>query len=417
MLLLASAVYVIKSTLEIRPSSFSQIVVQGQGASSHAQGATGPYPLQAFRGTRINVGTPFSGQAAVWVKPHPVLNLTDWAVRDLMIAGSGSAQPNGAETGLLVGGVATTQLLGWEQSQVENVATTDFPTGIRISNARLVNFRRCSAWNNLAPSGNGVVIETFQTPAFTGDITFENCQYVAKASGSRGVLIENNKTYVLPNIRTELKGIRFQQCIFYVDTDNEGTRIYASNGGQIGDIWFGGCQWDGAGMKQAIYIEASGNGQTPGLNTIVDNINFNDIYIRGVAFNRPVLSQAITITRTGSGGELGDIHFNGGWVANTSGYVFVVYNTTGGIRISDFSMYGVYNPGLSAIIFSAAESFHVTNSFLRAAAGYSVGAMIRMQPDCSKFNISGNIAQAGTTTGGTVLDLTGAVPKYVAGNL
>ncbi|KSV76692.1 hypothetical protein N182_24785 [Sinorhizobium sp. GL2] len=369
---------------------------------------TGAGPI--FGGTRFTALASFatgSGTAAIRIDGNSD-SLQKIAAFD--IGNFAIVRTSGASlVGLWVGGNGTTtDLIGVQQSPIHDVYVENFGFGYRIANCRLIDFNRCSAWCQNVSASVGCLITVDGNTAFTGDMNFNDCQFVADpATGRKCVSVQNLITIGGGGGNGELKGIRFNKCIFY--KGDRYLEVYAATGGHIGDLWVdAGCQFDGFG-NTSIHIEADGTGSK------IDDIHVLSSYFRGVNVGQV----AIRVKKTGAG-VLQDIHAKNNQIFSlgTGARAIVVEGLAGGGSFDDNIITDFDASTGELILVDTSQGFSVNGNKLNRSAGATGTAawIISIGSGCNHFAVQGNISK-GLATTAPVRDLTGAVTKSVANNI
>lgn len=217
-----------------------------------------------------------------------------------------SEQPNC--TGLLIESVGVNN--SYASSLVRNVVIRNALRCVWVLNARQVVFDRVGFWSGDIDNTIGALIEA-NASGFAGDLNFNECLFTAKSNrNSRSVVIRaTGPTAPGNDSKGQLKGLGFTNCTFhstsgYVD-------ITASAGAAIGDIWFNSrCQFDGdlaPGLGRGIVGEALG------ANSIIDNLNVDGVYFRGLLANQPTI-----YLNAQGGGRINSPRIVNCWVANNA---------------------------------------------------------------------------------------------------
>jgi hypothetical protein len=243
-----------------------------------------------------------------------------------------------------------------------------------------------------------------QAGNFTGDLRFDNCQFVSNVSSNCASIRINSNTGLSTGAPLNMiAGIKFTNCdIYQADRKLE---ILAGNGSRVADIWFTNCQWDG-NSNQDIYLASSG------ANSLIDDINFVQCYVAGGNLN-PALDQMLAFIN--SGGAISGISVTGGNWQLAQGKTMNFQGVTGivvdGVQIRDNN-----NQAGAAIEFGACTNFTCTgNQQARVTTNFSK-YMIQVGSTCNRFNVSGNNG-GGIPATAVLNDLTGAVTKITTPNI
>jgi|GEM_PF-2791630 len=328
----------------------------------------------------------------------------DFVVKDFRVAHN-PAGNGGATSGMTVGTpLGTYRTEGFHCNVIENVVVTNFTNCWDIVHARLIDFNRCSGWaTTVAGVSNALLIR--QAGNFTGDLRFNNCQFVSNegVAGNASVKINSDVGLSTGAPFNMIAGIKFNECDFY--QSDKKVMLLAGSGSRIADIWFTNCQWDG-NSNQDIYIASSGVG------SVVDDINFVQCYVAGGNLN-PALDQLLAFSN--AGGSIGGISITGGnWQlaqGKTMNFQGCVGVTVDGVIIRDNN-----NQSGAAVEFGACTRFSFTDNRQDRVTGNFSKYTVQIGSTCNVFNVTNNIG-AGIVSTGVVNDLTGAVSKVVANNL
>lgn len=382
------AVYGLGSQLTWRPTADNNLNVVGAG--------------KIFGGTRFNVLATFNtsaGTAGIRIdgNSNSLLMIADLDIgKFAVVRESGSA----ALVGLWVGGNGTTtNLIGVQQSPIHDVYVENFVFGYRIANCRLIDFNRCSAWCQNVASSVGCLVTVDGSTAFTGDMNFNDCQFVADpATGRKCVSIDNRIA------AAQMKGIRFNNVIFY--KGDRFLEIYAENGGLIGDIWVNpGCQFDGFG-NTGVHIEANGSASE------IDSVHVIGTYIRGINVGQV----GIRIKSTSSG-KIRDAHIRGNQIFSlgAGARAIIVEGLVGG-SIDENVITDIDNPSNEAILIDSSSRFTACGNKLNRSGSQAVSWLISFGTGCDYFGYDMNIA-GGIATVAPVRDLASTVNKLVGQNI
>lgn len=386
-------VYQLAAPFAFQPSATANIHFMGAGSGS-------------IGGTRLRASPSFSAGAVFYLlgQPPGAEQEMDFVVRDLRIeynpAGNG-----GATTGFQVGTpISNYRTEGFHCNLIENVVVTDFPVCWDIVHARLIDFNRCSGWNTTV-AGVSTALQIRQVGNFTGDLRFNNCQFVSQEAiaGNTSLKIISNTGLSTGAPLNMIAGIKFNECDFY-QADKK-VMLYAGNGSRIADIWFTNCQWDG-NSNQDIYLEANGT------SSVIDDIHFLECYVAGGNLN-PAIDQMLAFI-TGAGRVSGLTVTGGNWQlaqGKTMNFQGCVGVTVDGVIIRDNN-----NQSGSAIEFNSCSRFTCSDNRMDRVTPNFSKYMVQVEANCNIFNVSNNIG-VGIVATGTINDLTGAVSKVVAGNL
>lgn len=384
--------YQFNATFAVQPTATFNIRIQGSGSGY-------------LGGSRIQPSTTFPAGPVIAIVGTGTLaeQAGDFSIKDFNVlanpAGIGSCT-----AGIQVGApVSTWRLEGFHCALIENVLVRNFPACWDVVHARLVNFNRCSGWNDTLAGGSAALLIR-QAGNFTGDLRFDNCQFVSNVSANCASIRINSNTGLSTGAPLNMiAGIKFNCCdIYQADRKLE---ILAGSGSRVADIWFTNCQWDG-NSNQDIYMASSG------ASSLIDDINFVQCYVAGGNLN-PALDQLLAFTN--AGGAISGISITGGnWQlaqGKTMNFQGCVGVTVDGVIIRDNN-----NQSGAAVEFGACTRFSFTDNRQDRVTGNFSKYTVQIGSTCNVFNVSNNIG-AGIVATAVVNDLTGAVSKVVAGNL
>lgn len=142
-------------------------------------------------------------------------------------------------------------------------------TAINVYNAGHFDFERVTQRCHVA-GGKGLWMQG-TGGYFTGDITFKDCQF--GATGNDGDIMTLLAGTGAGGRRSELRGVRFSNCVWY----NGGSRLVTQSNALAADIWFDNCAWDAGPGKGAFRIENGGD-----LNKIIIADSYFVNFARGI---------------------------------------------------------------------------------------------------------------------------------------
>lgn len=388
--------YQVDTTWTIAPSANIGFEVRGSGT--------------IFSGTRILASSAFSSNAVVVIdgQTDATQKIADFVFRDVGIAPSAAGKGT-AIIGLQIGNTTSTiNLSGLQWNLIENVFVTNFTTCYYVVHARLINFRRCSAWNDAATGSGNAGIRFKVNGSFTGDLRFENCQFIANTnSGNFCVAFEANGGAFGAAGANQLAGIKFYGCDFY--NGDIKVNMLATAGSRLTDIWFIACQWDGSSNKD-VFIESN---NSPSL---VDDIHFVDCFLAGG--NLTAVPQ-VTVTSTGTGGNVREIFFNNCILESAINNSILVsdngLNNIQGITIDSCVIRDnsfVAGPAIEV----RAQRVNINNCKANRFSTAFMAYFIQIDLGSVNYIVTSNLG-AGIASVATINDLGGAVGKVVANNL
>lgn len=274
---------------------------------------------------------------------------------------------------------------GFTHSVFKNILTSGFTTKqpIAIESSRMITFER------LFMRGSGVNISNTTLGDFCGDLEFNDCEFQG-SNAARPFDISGFSANGTP--RPEVRGIRFNNCIFY----GGGSRINVSTNCLVGDIWFNDCAWDvGAAGEDALNILV--NGSATASQIIIDNpymVNYTGHAI---------------YAQTDGTSSLEHFHVTNGHFGMIDAPA-----SEGAIRLVSIEQAMIHNNTFTSITGTAVIDLETTafvsiqgNTVQKSTVSYiaTIGA------GNTDFIVTGNMGKGG------INDLSGAVNKLVANNL
>lgn len=371
------------NTLVVTPKSNVNLHFYGQGS---------------VFGTRLTAKAGFAGQLLLRIAGslNALDAIADFIVENFCVSIEGSQV---IQYGVHVGtSVAGEKLSGFQQSVVRGVFVEKFTYCWKVSQTRLVRFEHCSGWPSATVGAVGVEV-TVETNGFTGDIIFDNCQFVASsATNGVNVYVHHAITNTIGGVG-EIKGVKFLACTFYAGLLSVSLNV--SNGGAIGDIWFTDCQCDGV-LTDGFNLTASGTA------SLIDDVHITNQYIRGY-------TGTAYKTNTAGTSNVRDLKINGGWTANGARVAEIFGNVTD-FNIFNHSMLEIAFAGPVIEAGGSCLHYDISHNRLVKVGGAVASTFIQLNGGGNGAVAVGNHAQAGSVT--TVLqDNLGAVTKYIAGNI
>ena len=320
-----------------------------------------------------------------------VQELADFIFCDVFID---KAVGSTATIGLKVGSTGKT-LSGYGESRIENVLCLSFETGFLIAQTRLVNFRRCKSWATAVASAVGFQLVTDDAGAFTGDLTFENCQAVAPDDGSGKCF-----SVVCNQTTASMHGIRFTECIGY-----KGDRVFELNitaGTSIADIWIDRCQADGSGGtgSNSVYMSAAAG--------VIENVHITDNFFSGG--DDDVVSVAV-----GGTGVIRSFEIDGNWIGPQAAnkYAINVFQCSAFKIHHNTIVNANYAAGAAIVTGGVATSFIISDNLLyRNTGATTVAYMVQIGAGADRFIVANN-EHSGLATTATVLDGSTATVRHI----
>lgn len=312
-----------------------------------------------------------------------------------------------ATAGLQIGSEdPTKKLSGTNPNLIEDLYVSGFPKCYYVVHARMINWLRTAGWNNTVTTANTALYIT-QKGGFTGDMTFDACQFVGNITNPASTTISIVSTGGTANAfgAYTISGIRFISTIVY----QSARQLYcmAGNGSILNDVWFcPGCQFDGGGTN-AVYMQSDGSG------TILRNVNISGSYFSG-----SITGDIISLI--GGGGRLTDCYFTENFINGSTARSFAVFSVggqVGGLVFANNRITENNNTTGPAIeINGPVNNFSISgNSANRLTANY-FKYFITINSGASQFTVLGNNSGAIGATA-SINDLSGAVIKAVANNI
>jgi hypothetical protein len=366
----------------------------------------------------IEIASTFSGStAALQIKGNGAP--AQWRIGGFTIQSSPSGSGT-AVTGFLIGDGATAaiNIVGYQASTIFDVNVLDFSLCWVFIHCRLIRIVDCAGWNQ-GFSAQNTVLYINQNGSFTGDLTFDNCQWVSPPANANSCLvIESSGPYDDTNGNFSIAGVRFRSNIFYHAI--YGAQILASSGSFISDIWFdGGTQFEGlaasgGGSINNILCDSSGTGSR------VEDVHVDHCYVNGGAATAN--NGGIVLTCTGSGSVMR--------------HIFVTHNFIWSQVLEAIATFGVGNDftGLvvdgnvctdcnntvggmgAAIIVNGVTGGVITNNQCdEGALSFKPNYVVNLIAG-SNLTCTGNVAAPTATLTGVILDSTGNVVKTVNNN-
>ncbi|MBO9557488.1 MAG: hypothetical protein J7515_02745 [Caulobacter sp.] len=348
--------------------------------------------------------------------PHnaPLINLviatgafgpqTDFILRDFMIDCLGV--PGAVGIRIIS---ATGQNGSFTANTVENVAIANAQYGVHLYNARLIYFDRCGIWSQSVDNAVGMLIEADHN-GFTGDVNINQCNIVCKPGGnSRGLVLKAVGPSV-SNGTGHVKGVGFLNSV--INQADLNVEVLAQAGGQLGDIWFNPRgQFDG--QDGAI---ASGRGfdvLATGANSLIDNLNIDGLYFRGLYSALPTIKMA-----TADGGRIRTVSIVNNWVGNTS-QAFVELTNVDGAVVSGNRIYSVGKTGGTNLDhymgFYNCRGFACTGNVATQTDRATYWGM-RIDSACNDFAVTGNVFYGAVNLGNVDNQTTAGVERVVGLN-
>lgn len=393
---LMSGRYLISSTWVINSSASVGVEVVGQGI--------------IFSGTRIIAASTFSGDQAVYIPSlsDGTQRIVDFKLRDFAILPQEIG--SGPSFGLQIG-TDNLMMNGLRESLIEGIYIENFGTSMRLLNARLIKISRVGIWNDGTSSAStNLLIQS--VGKFSGDLSFENCQFVNSQSktGSRAVHITSNGVFDPTGDRGyQVAGIRFTECIFY--PADQTVYMAALGGAHVEDIFFHNCQWDGD-SNSMIYGVSSGSGSQ------LNDIQVCNNYMYGG--NKSATDAQIQFV-TGATGTMNNLRVDGNTLGNGTGRV--VNTTTGSIP----SITGLFVNGNNIVDFNNVNNpaIEVGSGCVRTQVSFNTATrmspsffpyLVQVDANADYYIVTNNMG-SGIASSATVNEVAPGTHRVVANNL
>ena len=391
---LRSKFYLLSNTWTVEPTANRPIDIIGMGTliggSRLLSATTGSYTLLNIQGST-----------------NPIQKIVDFTLKGFALISQNIGEGNGLYFNL----IGNSELIGLQQSLVENIHVSNFEVGITIRNTRLVKFSRVSVWNE------GIDGTTFAnanyclnildgspgTSVFCGDLSFDNCQFVNRKDFYSFVV--QMLASSAPAYNISMAGIRFTECIFYRGGNPAKTlTIRADNYSQLADIWIDRCQFD----------DTSGiTAETLSANAYITNINITGNYFTAVNGKCVNLISSLAV------GQANGINIADNYSAGVFTNAAVEASGVQGLTVNNNRWTGVDWAVGSAMNFINCSQVNVTNNNTGRAGVALVGNftnLVSLQGTGNYYVVTGNNS-AGLATGALINNTTGAANTAIANNI
>lgn len=369
------------STIELKPSPGVALSIVGAGT--------------VLDGSRLIAGS--TSMTGPLLKISPVTLPGIGSVIDVELANF--ALVRGAstmETGLLIGGQGDPQAY----CRVANLMIDDFKIGLNLTKTRLWHISDCLVSSSEEAGARACLIE--DGGGRCGDLQFTNTilqvKGVSTPAGSSTVRIQNTTA------GTELKGVRFSDCVFYGGA--VGLDLYSTR--ELGDIYVStGCQFDYEAPGTRVLATADESG-------VIDNIQITGVDFRGAnAQIIPVRFERAQITAVVRDISITECRFTGFERA------VHLYGVTGAV-VSNNRLYAIggFFAGTNidwAIAFSDSTCFSAIGNIGHNPSNYVLQHGVMVVGASDDFTVIGN-AFSGLTTSAAVVNGASGVRKQVALN-
>ncbi|MCI4589861.1 hypothetical protein MOK15_07125 [Sphingobium sp. BYY-5] len=225
---------------------------------------------------------------------------------------------------------------------------------------------------------------------FTGDITFNDCQFQSQADGHYAAYLNSYST-VGAQYATQLRGIRFNHCVFYGGQ----TFVACSTNGQTADIWFNNCAWDANNRPIAIVVDVNQNGQ-------MNKIMFSDFYIVGY-------DRGFIFSKNTTESQVANVKIQSGMIGGVQQPIYFVGMS--GFDVQNCTFDGCISPYALINIDQDCQRFKISDNMEANSNGSYIISIIG--PNTNKFSCSNNVCY---DMGSVIRDMTGSVSKQVNNN-
>ena len=313
-----------------------------------------------------------------------------------------------ATVGFQIGDPATVaiNISGYNFSTIFDIHVQLFTTLWRITHARMIDFQRCSGWNQGFTLGANTCLLIDQNGAFTGDLRFNACQYVASSNSIVNCycvnIVSNTGAYNSTNGFNQVAGIKFNNCDIY--TGYKSISLFCGSSSWITDIWINNCQIDQL-TNNAIYVESSNAGSN------IEDLHISDCYMAAT------IGDQISLISSGTGGAIQSVNIHNSWLDRCGGIALNIFGAIRGCGFTDNVISNAASAVAAIYLGSASKSVIIAgNKQTRSIGGTYAGNFINVPAGSTDYVITNNINQ-GFGASGVLLDAGGAVTKTVSGNI
>lgn len=342
--------YYVKSCINFKLSSAVNANYLGSGLSTQGANIVAASVANGFSGTCISQVTNTTSATSVnfsisglhMVNDDPANNIRCMAVGE----GTAAKRIEGAR----------------HSSIIQNVNCTNFPTGIRVVNTRLIVFDRVSVQLPTTGAATGMIWDVDTNGDFTGDIIVQNSQFECTyGQGQTGLRLRAEQG---PSSSTGVTGGTFTaMTLYYCDKQ---VWISAAAGSNATDHVFTDNRWDGTfGVGLYMTTDNVAAGTLCSNRSCIENISINNLYMRGGT------GVGLSLT-AGKAESIKDVSVCGGYWNNASDRYVYVEKTTG-FSIGCGLKMGLISGVTEAMYFTASASmlFNGIN-----AANHGAGAQV-----------------------------------------
>jgi hypothetical protein len=391
---LSGKTYGVSGTLHLRPAHTVALRILGAGV---------------VFGSRLQTLAGFSDGAVIAIHGQ-----TDGTAQvfDLDIGGFAIYNAAGVSNviGLVVGdATAYTNISGLHESVVHDVAILDFDVAVKVQRTRLLKFERCSFWYKSRPNGIGVIVASAAAVApdlsFTGDLDFENCQFIGSYVHGGGGFSRGVVTDIPTASNAGIAGIRADKCIFH--QMHYAFILQSDHDVNVSDVWIQNCQLDGTTLT-GILLKSNANATKTGF---VSNVQIRGNYFQGYDGPCILIQSPDDVNFQGA---VRSISIQGNWVNGASHSFVESYKsravTVSGNQLSDFNYAG------PVIEFHTMRNVNCTDNSLWSTGGPGATSMVQIDGPSDWYVVTGNNS-GGAISGAAVQDNAGGAHKVVASNI
>jgi hypothetical protein len=374
--------YLCNTTIELKPSPGAALSIVGAGT--------------VLDGSRLIAGS--TSLTGPLLKISPVTFPDIGAVIDVELSNFALVRATSTmDIGLLISGQGDPQAY----CRVSNLMVDDFKLGLNLTKTRLWHFSDCIVSARATAGARACLIE--DGGGRCGDLQFTATILAVKGAStptdSSIVRIQNTTE------GTELKGVRFSDCVFYGGA--VGLDLYSTR--EIGDIYVStGCQFDYEAPGVRVRATADGAG-------VIDNIQITGVDFRGA--NAQIIP--VRFERNQPEATIRDVSIT---ECRFTAFERAVYlhGVTGAV-VSNNRLYNIggFLPGANidwAIAFSDCNSFSAIGNIGHNSAGYVLQHGVMVVGASDYFTVIGNVV-SGLTTSATVVDGSSGTHKQVQFNV
>ena len=387
---LSAKTYGVSGTLHLRPAHTVALRILGAGT---------------VFGSRLATLPGFSGAAVVAIHGQ-----TDGTAQifDFNLAGFAINNATGQANviGLLVGdATAYTNISGLQQSLICDVAILEFDVAVKIQRTRQLKFERCSFWCESRLNGICVIVASAPATApdlsFTGDLDFENCQFIGSYVEGNGGFSRGVSTDIASASNAGIAGIRFDKCILY--HMHYAFILQSDHNVNVSDIWIQNCQLDGK-MQTGLLLKSNASATKTGF---VSNVQIRGNYFQG--YDGPCISiqspDAVNYQ-----GAVRSINIQNNW-ANGVSHSFVDSYKSVAVTVSDNQL-SDFNYAGPVLEFHSMRNVTCTDNSLWTTGGVGATHLVQIDGPSDWYVVIGN-SSGGAISGAAVQDSASGTHKVV----